>query len=211
MGGEALKRLYSDVRGVTAPMRGVTAHDVEGGFVAAGSEALAAAGITDRMMDGLGCSWDETRERKGTSRSPHVRIFLNRLLGCSLNEQRLLFDYFASTMEAVVKKLKADGDFEDGMVALINFEGITVARTYPRHLHTDTMSGAATTLIKIKLDRGVSYQSALGTGIPHRFCRASPQRPRQGHVRFWVLAAQERKLLEAGQAKDIDGNRAIQW
>jgi len=135
-------------------MAGVAMPTVQNGsFPQAGQEALKSVGIFDG--DPRVPGWCILKKKQFAT---NVGIFLNRMLGCSLAEQKFLFDYFTSTLDAVVRDAKADGSFDDGIVQL-KYDDITIEEPYPVLLHKDPLSGAPTNLVKLRLDRGHSFQS----------------------------------------------------
>jgi hypothetical protein len=50
----------------------------------------------------------------------NVAVFLNRLLGLQLHDQKMLFHYFQQTHAAFVQEAKAEGTWDDGAVSLKN-------------------------------------------------------------------------------------------
>lgn len=60
----------------------------------------------------------QATSRANSSSTTGVGTFLNRLLGLTIKDQQLLFEYFANTLEATIKEAKADGSFDDGIVAI---------------------------------------------------------------------------------------------
>ena len=79
------------------------------------------------------------------------RLFLNRLMGLSVDQQKLLFAYFTETHEAEVAEAKARGTFDEGVVSL-SAESVAMSDGYPRVVHTDVTSGATTELCRITID-----------------------------------------------------------
>jgi len=55
----------------------------------------------------------------------NVGVFLNRLLGLNINDQKLLFEYFQQTHDAVLEEAKANSSFDKGVVT-IESENISI-------------------------------------------------------------------------------------
>jgi len=94
-----------------------------------------------------GNAWELPKKFEG-----RVPLFLNRLMGLPVDQQKLLFAYFMETHEAEVLEAKARGTFDEGVVSL-TAESVTMSAGYPRVVHTDEQSGATTQLCRISIDR----------------------------------------------------------
>ncbi|KAK3263042.1 hypothetical protein CYMTET_28135, partial [Cymbomonas tetramitiformis] len=88
-----------------------------------------------------------------------VDRFLNRMLGLRLKDQAMLFQYFNDTYEHVIHNAKSTGMFDNGIVSL-QAASILVHEGYPREIHRDPLSGASTQVLKLDVDRGLSFQEA---------------------------------------------------
>ena len=102
-----------------------------------------------------GNAWELPKKFEGK-----VPLFLNRLMGLSVDQQKLLFAYFTETHEAEVAEAKARGTFDEGVVSL-SAESVVMSEGYPRVVHTDESSGATTQLCRIEIDRGVTFANVL--------------------------------------------------
>ncbi len=89
-----------------------------------------------------------------------VPRFLNRLLGCRVGHQALLFTFFSKLLEFVVAEDKREGTFDAG---ISDFACRAARRVRdPVVLHKDSSTGGAA-LIRhdVEVDRGMSFEEAL--------------------------------------------------
>lgn len=111
-GHEALESMYRDiVRGDKGELD-VSPPYVQGGegtFYKTAQQSLLAVGLLQRPLRG-----GTMLERK--NKTAKVSTFLNRLLGLTIEEQGLLYDFFAAHYDAVVAKKKSEGKFDNGIV-----------------------------------------------------------------------------------------------
>ncbi|ESN99118.1 hypothetical protein HELRODRAFT_107165 [Helobdella robusta] len=92
--------------------------------------------------------------------SYNISKFLNRILGIEVETQNALFEYFTSTMKAIVMKAKRDGKWDLGILDL-GSSGEKVVEQSCRDFH-GLFSGFKTkvTLNKISVERGLSWADA---------------------------------------------------
>eukprot|EP00897_Mesotaenium_endlicherianum_P004024 jgi/Mesen1/364/ME000001S02675 len=88
-----------------------------------------------------------------------VDRFLNRLLGLALSDQKLLFDYFSAFFDWAVTQAKSEGTYDRGIVSL-KASSIKICPSYPEEVYTDG-NGVKAELVKLDLDRGMSWEEAL--------------------------------------------------
>jgi hypothetical protein len=169
-GSAALKRVYQDMMGISTPMVGVKLP---------GNDLARFQGLVRPALVSVGlATWNTSVSRYSAWGAPagggaagmaieikesqitKVSRFLNRLLGMPLDLQQLLFGYFTDTFEAVVAQAKSSGRWDEGLVSL-KAESIKLVDGYPARIHTCQESGAETHVVKLELDRGVPFASAL--------------------------------------------------
>lgn len=83
----------------------------------------------------------------------NVPRFLNRVLSLDVARQNAIFEYYSSIFDRVVIKAKEQGTFDAG-VADIKAMAIRLAKP-PRVLAVDEVTGAATTLYTLDVDKAV--------------------------------------------------------
>jgi hypothetical protein len=158
-GGDALKRLYNDITGMSNPMTGVA---IPGGDLARFRDlarpALVSVGLASLVSSRYGLKGGMMIEVPENDMSKVPR-FLNRLLGLPLSMQKTLFGYFTDVFEAIVAQAKSAGKYDEGLVSL-KAESIKVMPNYPSRIHTCPDSGAETHVVKLELDRGIPFSSA---------------------------------------------------
>ena len=147
-GSAALNRLYDDAR---EKLGSHAQRQRAGGdfkrFARFARRCLVSVGM-GHANRAKGNAWELPKKFEGK-----VPLFLNRLMGLSVDQQKLLFAYFTETHEAEVAEAKARGTFDEGVVSL-SAESVAMSDGYPRVVHTDVASGATTELCRITIDRG---------------------------------------------------------
>jgi len=87
-----------------------------------------------------------------------VKTFLNRLLGLPVGFQNKIFTHFAAEVEEKIKLAKKNNEYDD---AVVDIRGANVQLVgAPVSIHEDALSKAKTTHIKVKTDRGISFDAA---------------------------------------------------
>eukprot|EP00887_Chlorella_sp_A99_P005244 scaffold1.g5244.t1 len=86
-----------------------------------------------------------------------------------------LFDFYQATLEALMDRARKEGTLDEGIVDL-RAHSVSV-NGEPRVLHRDTISGAATMLYAIRLDRGLPWEAALAALEEHRAEEAGGSAP----------------------------------
>lgn len=87
-----------------------------------------------------------------------MRRFLNRLLGLPIARQNLLFQYFAASLHAAIRRAKAEGRYSEGMSDL---PSSNISRDGPpRTLWVDPHSNLRTLRHTLRVDRGVGFDEA---------------------------------------------------
>ncbi|OWF49684.1 Protein strawberry notch [Mizuhopecten yessoensis] len=89
-----------------------------------------------------------------------VSKFLNRILGLSVTKQNVIFNYFIECMKMIIQNAKTEGRYNEGMLDITasSVEMVNKPKELFKNLtkgHTDTK------LLELKVDRGVSWSSAL--------------------------------------------------
>jgi hypothetical protein len=162
-GAAALHKLYDGVTGRHEPLPGV---NVPGGarnidnFCGAARSAMVAVGLASWNKNWVHMSPNDRPIDIEKKDMGNVSKFLNRLLGLPLDDQKMLFTYFTETFDAIVAKAKSSGTWDEGLVAL-RAESIKVIDGYPARIHSCPTSGAETHVVKLELDRGIPFESAL--------------------------------------------------
>uniref|UniRef100_A0A7S3VHT8 Strawberry notch AAA domain-containing protein n=1 Tax=Dunaliella tertiolecta TaxID=3047 RepID=A0A7S3VHT8_DUNTE len=174
--GNALKRVYEDICLSTGtPMPGVEVGNLPDDYFTS-AEIAAAGGLVENI--------DPDRRRAeyfkamrnamasvglvnlrgsfgGADFDPKickdVPRFLNRMLGLPLDEQQLLFEYFAANLQAHIRKAKSEGKFQEGMTVLRN---IPVYVDKQVELHRDLLTDASTHYVKLRVDDGLTWEAA---------------------------------------------------
>ncbi|XP_060078626.1 uncharacterized protein LOC132558114 [Ylistrum balloti] len=89
-----------------------------------------------------------------------VSKFLNRILGLSVSKQNMVFTYFIECMKLMVQNAKMEGRYNEGMLD-IKASSVEIVNK-PRELFKNLTKGHTDTkLLELKVDRGVSWSSAL--------------------------------------------------
>ncbi|XP_069103404.1 protein strawberry notch homolog 1-like isoform X2 [Argopecten irradians] len=89
-----------------------------------------------------------------------VSKFLNRILGLSVTRQNVIFSYFMECMKLMIQNAKTEGRYNEGMLD-IKASSVEMAAK-PKELFKNLTKGHTDTkLLELKVDRGVSWSSAL--------------------------------------------------
>ena len=128
------------------------------------SHALAAA---QQALHAIGLASDDMKKKA------QVKLFLNRIAGLRVLEQKLVFSLFMSTLDDVVADAKATGEFE-GSVEDVRATHIELSGT-PEKLAVDKSSGAPTFFTRLNLDRGISLETIASQSIEDARPNASEQ------------------------------------
>eukprot|EP01026_Neomeris_dumetosa_P055111 TRINITY_DN49881_c0_g1_i1.p1 TRINITY_DN49881_c0_g1~~TRINITY_DN49881_c0_g1_i1.p1 ORF type:complete len:395 (+),score=36.28 TRINITY_DN49881_c0_g1_i1:133-1317(+) len=108
-------------------------------------------------------------EKKSKSKeSTDVKRFLNRLLGCTVFEQFVIFNYFAACLAAEINLAKLDGTYNEGVSDL---PGSKIVKKGPPKVVLD-MGMIKTCQQDVLVDRGISFEAALAKlrrAHPHNF------------------------------------------
>jgi hypothetical protein len=102
-------------------------------------------------VEAVGLASDDIKKK------PQVKLFLNRISGLPVLQQKLVFSLFMSTLDDVVADAKATGEFE-GSVEDVRATHIELDGT-PKKLAVDKRSGAPTFFTQLSLDRGISNRT----------------------------------------------------
>lgn len=128
------------------------------------AHALAAA---QQALDAVGLASDDVKKKA------QVKLFLKRIAGLPVLEQKLVFSLFMSTLDDVVADAKATGEFEgsveDVRATQIELDGA------PEKLAIDKRSGAPTFFTRLNLDRGISLEAIASQSIEDTRPNASEQ------------------------------------
>ena len=112
---------------------------------------IAKLGILEAAFNNIGEQYYKPKVNK-------VSVFLNRLLGLPIAEQDLLFSYFASTLDAVVRRLKSEGKYDRGIVSLTGNEIQVLNREV---VHHDATGGGTVERVEVKTIGGMSWEAAV--------------------------------------------------
>jgi len=119
--------------------------------------------------------------------------------------QQSIFQYFNETLDGRIQVAKSAGKYDEGIVSL-KASSVSVCPGFPRRIHTDRASGAETAVVKLELDRGVSWDavqqkwadykaSFTDSGLPvpkeAGFYRTTYQRNCAGTSKSFVIFAYE--------------------
>eukprot|EP00798_Chlamydomonas_sp_ICE-L_P002561 gene2561-2587_t len=103
-------------------------------------------------------TWEPMYDVDNRGSASAVPRFLNRLLGMPLQDQTLIFDYFSQTLDATIKQARSAGKFEEAIEVV---KSGVVSITSKQELHKDEKTDAATYLVELKIDDGLSWVNAL--------------------------------------------------
>ncbi|KAF5827529.1 hypothetical protein DUNSADRAFT_488, partial [Dunaliella salina] len=174
--GDALKRVYEDICNRGTPMPGVEVGNLPDEYFSS-AEIAAAGGLVENIpahrrrdeyytaMQRALLSVDlgsKSGFLPGTVEFDpkiirEVPRFLNRMLGLPIHDQQLLFEYFASTLQAVVRKAKSEGVYQEGMTVLRN---IPIYMEKKLEIHRDLVTNASTHYVKLRVDDGLTWDAA---------------------------------------------------
>ena len=99
---------------------------------------------------------------------PTISRFLNRILGMRVAIQNAVFEYFADTLEEVIKSYKRMGRYDQGIMDLSSHMG-NVQRLDHRVFYTKHSTGITQIeLHKVGVDRGMSWEEAKAK---YDFCK----------------------------------------
>ncbi len=101
-----------------------------------------------------------------------VKRFLNRLLGLTLDRQRLLFDAFSEALNMIISAAKRDGRYEEG-IADISGSSVRLLQA-PLPIWRDPLTGARASSALVQVDRGVSFEAAREKLAKHRRGASAP-------------------------------------
>ncbi|PRW58205.1 strawberry notch-like [Chlorella sorokiniana] len=87
-----------------------------------------------------------------------VPRFLNRLLGLDPEAQAVLFDFYSAMLDALMERARREGTLDEGIVD-IRARSVALAGE-PQVLLRDAVTGAATVLHEVELDRGLPWADA---------------------------------------------------
>ena len=133
--------------------------------------ALVAAKLA---LDNVGLVSNEAQK------TAQVKLFLNRIAGLPVIEQKFIFALFMSSLDDVVADAKASGEFEgsveDVRAAHIELDG------KPEILAVDQRSGAKTKLARLNLDRGTSLETVVAHNLEDTSPEVNGKKDYQSHV-----------------------------
>ncbi|KAK9815574.1 hypothetical protein WJX72_006088 [[Myrmecia] bisecta] len=164
-GRQTVERVFSDLLGYAEPMANVMVPDVP---EAGRGQYSYNADMEDfrhwacKALENVGrLDWNARLEHDlvDPNDKGSVRRFLNRLLAMRLEEQKIIFQYFSETLDAVITYAKSRGKYETGITTI---QGVNGAETSKEKLiHTNADSGAQTFSVEVAVDRGLSWEQAL--------------------------------------------------
>ncbi|KAF5829652.1 hypothetical protein DUNSADRAFT_15693 [Dunaliella salina] len=156
--GDALKRVYEDVcNPIGIPMPGVEVGNLPDDYFTS-AEIAAAGGLVENIDPDRRRAEYYKAMRNAMASVGLVNLrFLNRMLGLPLEEQQLLFEYFAANLQAHIRKAKSEGKFQEGMTVLRN---IPVYVDKKVELHRELETDASTHYVKLRVDDGLTWAAA---------------------------------------------------
>ena len=116
---------------------------------------LAINGHFQKALDTIGFG-----QHRKESDSKNVTKFLGRLLGLSVPTQNALFHYFFSVLEYGISSAIKEGRYTDSITDLFGAECV-VERIKVEDIYKDHISGATSVVHTLRVDRGLSWESAL--------------------------------------------------
>ena len=163
-GAQAMKKMMMDLRGESLPLQNVTID----GYLFGSTERLIEMIQNDFVDVGLGEKDSRGRFCLRAKNEIPVAKFLNRLLGLPIQSQRVAFEYFMETLKALIRQLKQNGTYDDG---IFNITGTSIRASEENcHvIHTCPLSQATTTLRLVESDQGVSYRHVCA--LKHEYNR----------------------------------------
>mmetsp|Transcript_37967 Transcript_37967/g.61745 ORF Transcript_37967/g.61745 Transcript_37967/m.61745 type:complete len:1109 (+) Transcript_37967:282-3608(+) len=128
--------------------------------------------------------------------SKNVKRFLNRLLGCSIHVQALLFNYFACTLDAVISSAKRDGVYDEGVSDIV---ANSITCTIPSQtLYKSPATGGELVVHTLSMDRGLAFQNAIAWA--QEVCEYTNER--NGKDVFEELVPEELEKLDQAMKKN---------
>lgn len=168
-GKKALALMYRSIMEqcespVLAPGGSVDSEGSSRDFLKFARASLLAVGIVRDAVSGFHVEDTDREPAKPSGRileadMHDVARFLNRILGLPPDVQNRLFEYFVSIFDLLISDARRDGQFDAGIVD-IRAHSIELKHP-PKTVHVDPMSGAATTMFVLTLDRGLSWEAAV--------------------------------------------------
>lgn len=130
-------------------------------FVEEARDALVSVGVLDESVAvyGGGDASYSLGTGSGGAKSASVERLLNRLLGCKVEMQERIFDFFEALLENEVAIMKKDGTHSEGIVTA-KFEHIKIKGRGPLKLISGKGAGSDTLLYDFETDRGVAWAKA---------------------------------------------------
>ena len=163
-GAQAMRKMMMDLKGASLPLQNVTID----GHLFGSTERLIEMIQNDFVGVGLGERDSRGRFHLKAKNEVPVAKFLNRLLGLPIQSQRVAFEYFMETLKALIKELKQNGTYDDG-VFNITGTSITASEENCHVIHTCSLSQAETSLRLVESDQGVSYRHVCA--LKHEYNR----------------------------------------
>eukprot|EP00928_Gymnodinium_smaydae_P041733 TRINITY_DN281_c0_g1_i2.p1 TRINITY_DN281_c0_g1~~TRINITY_DN281_c0_g1_i2.p1 ORF type:complete len:1359 (-),score=307.07 TRINITY_DN281_c0_g1_i2:51-3971(-) len=148
--------------------------------------------------------------------SKDLNVYMNRLLMLEPGIQNALFDAVAELYVQLVGVDRSDGTFDDGLESL-DLQGrrrASVAVAARETVHRDAETGAETSYVRLRVDRGVSWAAAKQLLEEHceRVAEGLYWRQGRGSQREVVLAVAKpavRSLRGAGGGSDDDDDEPV--
>jgi hypothetical protein len=116
---------------------------------------LAINGHFQKALDMIGMG-----PNRKESDSSNVSKFLGRLLGLAVQAQNALFHYFFSVLEYRISSAVKEGRYTDSITDLFGAESL-IESIKKEDIYKDHVTGATSVVHTLRVDRGLSWESAL--------------------------------------------------
>jgi len=151
----------------------------------------------------------EDRNKTGTTReSDSVNRFFNRLLMLEVHMQNALFDAFFAIYLELVRIDRANGVYDDGVETLNQSQGRWIRQIEEDRrevLYTDPVSGAETQYVRLRIDRGITWEAAKAAYDAQPRDNGSAEgfyafRSREGAQPVYILVKERERVGGAGSS-----------
>ena len=98
---------------------------------------------------------------RSASEQGNVKKFLGRLLAAPVTIQNCLFHYFFCLLQQEICMAKREGRYSDAISDLFHEESVQIDVLSSEEVYSDPTTSAKTSVHKLRIDRGMSWDSAI--------------------------------------------------